>query len=313
MTFEEVLFETEEIRRQCKCRDSAPNFKYKQGFYDGKKFRYYRHRTVELELYPDNNRHFQILKDIHSFGFDYAGILHDSDLLEKEVEEGTDDSGNKEVGGEENFEDLDFGDEIPDNENIILAEKKIITDSNTFDYDEVIVDDKSKFSLDGIHKKPHFHIVMHFSNARTNTAIAKVLQHDSNLTWVYSNLDARLLYLTHRDYVWKYQYSPNRVFGPLAVRMPQLHTEYGRRSSDLLKDVISKINNAPKESFIRFSQLASDLLNTGYDSLLTSRYLGVVKECIYEHNNFAKWIHEKGYKSYRDDQMAELGNPFIEI
>lgn len=310
MNFQEVLLDVEDIRRRVQCRDSIPSFKYKQGRMVGNVFKYYRHHTAELELYPENNRHMDILKNIHKFGFNYAGILHDSDLLENNVDSDVKDNEIRDDVVDEKFDDIPLPDNLKEDD-IETVEKTILNDSklDQFDTNEQIVDDVP-ISYDGIHKKPHFHVVLYFSNARTNTAVAKALNHDSNLTWVYSNLNSRLLYLTHRDYVLKYQYSPNKVFGPLACRLPQLHTEYGRRSSDLLSDILKKIKNVPADRFIKFTQLAYDMLNEGYDSLLTSKYLGVVKECIYEHNSMARWIKDN---KYYDQKRNNIDVPFEEI
>ena len=288
MEFHELIEECDEIRRKTPTRTSVPNFNYRQGFYKGKTFVYYRHRTVELILYLDNDRHYEILKRINSMGYTYACILHDSDLLDKETER----------------EDVRNGDNIGENfdENELKGD-----DKETFDAGEIINTEET-MTYDGIHKKPHIHVILYFTNPRTNTAVAKTLGHDSNLTWVHSNLNSRLLYLTHRDHVDKYQYSPNRIVGNMACRMPQLHTEYGRRSSDLLNDILLRIKNTRYDKTIRFTQLALDMLKDGYDSLLISKYQGVIKECIYEHNSYAKWVQENHWIKRPENQ-----SPFIEV
>lgn len=295
MEIYELFEEIEEYRRKIPTRDVAPSYKYKQGYNKDGRFYYYRHYTCELILYLDNDNHMRVLNDIVNHGYNFACILHDQDLLESENE--TEKEDNKSVGAEnvEKFEN-DF-----ENLEIIVEKSEFVESENPE------LDVSQWQSFDGIHKKPHIHCVLWFSEARTNTAVAKDLKMDSYLCTMYSKLESRLRYLTHIDYREKYQYSPNKVVGNLSCRIPQLIAEYGRRQTDLVYEIVKRIENCDAMKIIRMAEFFSTLHKDGFDGVLTNKYMGIIKSCIDEHNFHARWMIQNHWKRVSEDC------PFIEI
>lgn len=76
---------------------------------------------------------------------------------------------------------------------------------------------------DGVEfKKPHYHVVIRFGNARSLSAIAKELGITENYIEPCSSLDSALLYLVHYNSDDKYQYEIDDVQGPLKARLEAL-------------------------------------------------------------------------------------------
>lgn len=60
---------------------------------------------------------------------------------------------------------------------------------------------------DGIHKKPHIHVVVRTKNGHTITAFAKLLGIDTRFVQVCTSYRSAVRYLVHADDVDKYQYN----------------------------------------------------------------------------------------------------------
>ena len=88
-----------------------------------------------------------------------------------------------------------------------------------------ILHDKDVYE-DGDHKgelkKPHWHVVIKFSNAVWNVPTAKTLGIEPNYLQQCSNLDGALLYLVHEGNPDKHQYDLEEVFGVLKTRLAAL-------------------------------------------------------------------------------------------
>lgn len=68
-------------------------------------------------------------------------------------------------------------------------------------------------------KKPHWHIVIKFTNAIRCSALSKDLGIEPNYLQKCSSLDSALLYLVHEGNADKYQYDHEAVFGPLKSKL----------------------------------------------------------------------------------------------
>lgn len=74
-----------------------------------------------------------------------------------------------------------------------------------------IVHDKDTLD-NGQPKKPHFHIVLTFSNATTSDVIAKIMQvEEQYINKIRTTTKSAMLYLVHRNDPNKYQYNPSEV------------------------------------------------------------------------------------------------------
>lgn len=98
---------------------------------------------------------------------------------------------------------------------------------------------------DGEHKgelkKQHWHIVLRFKNAVWSTAIAKELGIEPNYLEQCRDVDSSLLYLVHANDLEKAQYSIERVFGPLQLKLATLlaDTDEGTRALSIV-DIVEK-------------------------------------------------------------------------
>ena len=71
-------------------------------------------------------------------------------------------------------------------------------------------------------KKPHWHVVVKFTNAVWRNATAKSLGIEPNYLQQCSNVDAALLYLVHEGHPEKHQYDIEEVFGTLKTKLASL-------------------------------------------------------------------------------------------
>lgn len=208
----------------------------------------YRLYTSSILLYPQNNDHLKVLESVLSKNYNFAVILHDHDLKENELSGGCDD------------EEKDFN-----------------------DFESTVDNDDNKMNL----KKKHVHLIIKHVDARTNTAVAKELGVNSKFVRVYTKLSSSLLYLIHRDYQNKYQYSVSDVCGPLACKLSCLDSLYARDEADVLKEILTTIANTPKTDIIDITEFSLDLLDNGYHPHVQQKYFYLINNCINQHNRHA--------------------------
>ena len=93
---------------------------------------------------------------------------------------------------------------------IAVIEQRIKSLTNLKKYAFIVHD---KDTLDnGQPKKPHFHIVLTFSNATTSDVIAKTMQvEEQYINKIRTTTKSAMLYLVHRNDPNKYQYNPSEV------------------------------------------------------------------------------------------------------
>ena len=96
-------------------------------------------------------------------------------------------------------------------------------------YDYAMILHDKDFNDDGEIKKPHYHIVIRFPNARWNTALANELEITENYIEECRSLKRSLLYLIHYYDENKYQYQLNDVEGSLKRRLEEIiKSEYDK-------------------------------------------------------------------------------------
>lgn len=83
------------------------------------------------------------------------------------------------------------------------------------DKDTYIAEDTDDVTKIGTLKKPHWHVVLKFPQARWNTAVAQELGLAPNYLQRCNSYQGALLYLIHFGLPEKYQYSIDEVFGNL--------------------------------------------------------------------------------------------------
>lgn len=152
-----------------------------------------------------------------------------------------------------------------------------------------ILHDKDIYE-DGEHKgelkKPHWHIVIKFSNAVWNVPTAKDLGIEPNYLQKCSSLDGSLLYLVHEGNPDKYQYELKDVFGPLAVRLASLLADDDEGTRALT--IFNLIKNSP--GIVTYSEIFEKAVKGGLYGDFRRMGTGVMW-LINDHNN--ELLYEK--------------------
>lgn len=74
-------------------------------------------------------------------------------------------------------------------------------------------------------KKPHYHILVSFPNARFRSAVAGELGIKENYVQECTDRKSAILYMIHDGFPSKYQYDKSEVFGPLKNMLDKLLRE----------------------------------------------------------------------------------------
>ena len=100
----------------------------------------------------------------------------------------------------------------PDNPLHLIALNKITHSMENYIY---ILHDKDYSSETGEIKKNHYHVILHFENARTIETLSKNLGIEENLFYYINSFNGQLRYLIHYDDDDKTRYDIDEVKGTL--------------------------------------------------------------------------------------------------
>lgn len=156
-------------------------------------------------------------------------------------------------------------------------------------------------SDDGLHKKAHIHCVLYFSEAKTNTAVAKIFRISSNTVRVYKGqdaLDRRIRYLCHLGENTKFQYDESGCCGPLSRELKNLNKELGTTDGALLYDFLHLL----KDHFNR-PQYRDHLISTN-DILFYAYDQGYMRCCIKANLN----VHVNNFKLDHNERVRLNNN-----
>lgn len=129
-------------------------------------------------------------------------------------------------------------------------------------------------------KKPHYHIIVRFDNARYVSGFTKELGIEDNIIQTCSSFKSYVIYLTHIDEPLKYQYQASDFVGwlvPQAIKILDKPQDPG----DMLMDVLRFIQEHPSISWF---QLAEWCNTYGYYSTLM-RNMSLIREVYFERRN----------------------------
>lgn len=99
-------------------------------------------------------------------------------------------------------------------------------------YDYAMIDHDQDLNEQGELKKTHTHIVVSFSNAKWNSAVAEELGITINYIQKCRSLDNALEYLIHFNDNEKHQYSIDCVQGNLKIKLKQIMINDGKNEND---------------------------------------------------------------------------------
>lgn len=165
----------------------------------------------------------------------------------------------------------------PEDESHVKALERI---KSTYDYAYILHDMDTDDN--GEIKKEHWHVVIRFTNARWNTALAKDLGITPNYIEESQSFKKSLLYLIHYYEPEKYQYSIDCVYGPLKKVLQSYIINEGKTEGEKVLEIFEEIDNI--DDCVDFRLFVKHVAKMGYwdtlrrSSSLILRYL----DC---HNN----------------------------
>lgn len=145
----------------------------------------------------------------------------------------------------------------PDNEQHMLAMEKIM---KSYDYLAIFHDrdyftakdeKKNPKNKAGTPKKPHYHIVLRFSNQRWSSAITKDLGIEDRFIENVSNFDRSLLYLLHFNDSDKAPYQIDETFGTFQSRLQELVNDVNKSEGEKVNELIEYIESQTESITIK--------------------------------------------------------------
>lgn len=178
---------------------------------------------------------------------------------------------------------------------------------------------KENESSDGKYKKAHIHAVLSFSDAKTNTAVAKMLQINSNYVQVYTGekiLDIRLRYLCHMDNPDKVYYDPELATGILSSQLRDLQHELARPDNLLLLDAIDFLQSKYEKGIqvtewkiVKSVDVVRSLVKNGYGRIVVKSNLKkTIDEWRFDHNRDVSNYQEEKKDFNIDVRLKKLEN-----
>lgn len=159
----------------------------------------------------------------------------------------------------------------------------ILHDKDTWSDDENIPDGYAAGDL----KKPHWHVIVRFPQARWSTAVAAELGIAENYIQKCVSYDGSLLYLVHRGLPDKYQYDPSECIGNLIKDLEKALTDEVDTDEKML-DVIAILDDKDYWSMRSFLEEAARRKRGG----MALRMGGFLSTLINQHNQSNEYLHQ---------------------
>lgn len=158
-------------------------------------------------------------------------------------------------------------------------------------------------------KKPHYHVVVRFSNQTWSTALAKELGITENYLEEPRSFDNALMYLIHFNDGAKYQYSLDEVKGTLKNRLREKINSVDKTEGEKVFELIEYIENQKEE--IKITNFAKYCAMFGYWAEF--RRSGMIFcKVIEEHNGAIAEKHRREDLDRNAQRMAELTKDYQE-
>lgn len=149
-----------------------------------------------------------------------------------------------------------------------------------YDY-AIILHDKDVDKYGEI-KKPHYHIVIRFKNAKWSSSLAEELGITENYIEECRSLKSSLLYLIHFYDEDKYQYPLTDVQGSLKNRLYEIVKNDEKTETEKYMDLIQYIDGI--DEFITLRQFITYCVSIGYTSAMRMNF-NTLRYYIEEHND----------------------------
>lgn len=140
-------------------------------------------------------------------------------------------------------------------------------------------------------KKPHYHVVLRFPNAKWSTSLANDLGIAENYIEECRSLKRSLLYLIHYYDEDKYQYDIDDVKGSLKNRLIEILQNGDKTENEKMKEIITYIDSVC--DVIEYSCFIRYFVANGYTDVVRRDWV-IIKCLIDEHNNHYRYNNKIG-------------------
>ena len=148
-------------------------------------------------------------------------------------------------------------------------------------FDFAFIEHNEDFDKNGEIKKSHTHVVLQFSNAKWNTALAEEIGISLNYIERCRSLENALDYLIHFNDDTKHQYSIDLVQGSLKSKLLKYIKNCGKDENEKILELLDYILDT--KTLISFSSLSRYVCSLGYwDIFRRSSYILI--KIVDEHN-----------------------------
>lgn len=178
----------------------------------------------------------------------------------------------------------------------------ILHDRDTWSVEDELENPEHKA---GEPKKPHWHIVLRFSNACWNTSICSRFGIEDRFCKKADSCDEALEYLIHKNHPDKYQYHVDDVSGDLSSRLAMLIGKDSKTENEQVLEILDYLDSF--EVAVSTSQLVRWACQSGHYGFLRAGGLLLLR-VLDEHNK----SHGYGRTDYRVECSQSGFKAFVE-
>lgn len=192
----------------------------------------------------------------------------------------------------------------PDNPSHVKAMEKI---EKSYECAYILHDKDVK--EDGNLKKPHWHVVLRFKDAKWRSALCTELEIEERFCEEPRSFDNCLMYLIHYNDTDKYQYDVKEVKGTIKKRLKELINKVDKSEGEKVYELIDYIEN--QTDVIRVTAFAKYCANNGYWAEF--RRSGMIFcKMIDEHNGMIREKTHMDDMARNQERMAEITKKYRE-
>lgn len=171
-------------------------------------------------------------------------------------------------------------------------------------YEEDIFEDGKIIHHEGEFKKPHYHVVLKFANARSSKSVAKDLGITENYLEPCKKYRQSMEYLIHLNNPEKYLYNVDEVKGTLKRDLVKFLNNHEKDENVRVQKVYDWIRKQPRP--LTINKLSQYCFNNGYWDVF--RRSSVIFFKIVEEHNFCKNnFYLDNYEDVTDEVIEQLG------
>lgn len=172
-----------------------------------------------------------------------------------------------------------------------IAYAMILHDKDTWSSEDEIENPEHKA---GEVKKPHWHIVLRFSNPCWNTSVCTRFGIEGRFCKNADSCDEALEYLVHKNHPDKYQYHADDVTGDLSSRLVMLLGKDGKTEDEQVLEILDFIEMS--ECHVTYSALVRWACESGHYGYLRQGG-SLLCRVLDEHNSRIKFYRQDAHRN----------------